>query len=436
MANLVFRDVSSLVKATVCGDYSSLRSTTVLRQNMTPTSRAPLAAVFLCGLVCLGANGAVRNRTEDLPIVFPDDNVANGGVGGVRLPPRTARRLIDVAPPPTHSGIPESLLFRMRDVRNYSDFVSQFLEGYPEVTAVDSFEGGPGILGKKGPVGGSAGAAAAVPNPEPGTCLPSKQLVEFPKPSDPTIILWPPCTRVPRCGGCCPSSILKCAPTKTSNVTFKVIKAQYPEPGASKFNFVGHEIVTLEKHDKCGCECKERPSDCNALQQYHECRCVCRNNKDMDACSGPAMLWDHRDCRCKCRDYAECSSGFFYNVRTCRCEQLVRSRIGSRILQPLPKLYGPYTDNRENIQSRSYRNLDLVAADDYSRAYTDVRAPPVRLDVTPGSTSTHRTISSSTLPQWRQRSTLGPRSTPFQRLGVVTTTDAGSTTGRRGARST
>lgn len=105
LANLVFRDVSGLVKATVCGDYSSLRSTTVLRQNMTPTSRAPLAAVFLCGLVCLGANGAVRNRTEDLPIVFPDDNVANGGVGGVRLPPRTARRLIDVAPPPTHSGV-------------------------------------------------------------------------------------------------------------------------------------------------------------------------------------------------------------------------------------------------------------------------------------------------------------------------------------------
>lgn len=433
MANLVFRNVSSLGKVTCFGD-SSLRSTTVLRQSMTPsTARAPLA-LFLCGLVCLSVNGAVRNRTEDLPIVFPDDNVASDGVGGVRLPPRTARRLVDVAPPPTSSGIPESLLFRMRDVRNYSDFVSQFLEGYPDITAVDTFEQGPGILGKKGPVGGG-GAAAAVPNPEPGTCLPSKQLVEFPKPSDPSIILWPPCTRVPRCGGCCPSSILKCAPTKTSNVTFKVIKAQYPEPGASKFNFVGHEIVTLEKHDKCGCECKERPSDCNALQQYTECRCVCRNTRDMEACSGPEMLWDHRDCRCKCRDYAECSSGFFYNVRSCRCEQLSRSRIGSRILQPLPKLYGPYTDNRENLQSRSFRNLDLVAADDYSRAYTDVRVPPVRRqqDVTTGSASPYRTLPSSTLPQWRQRSTLGPRSTPFQRLDAVTTTGSRSTTRRRNA---
>lgn len=47
----------------------------------------------------------MRNRTEDLPIVFPDDNVASDGVGGVRLPPRTARRLVDVAPPPTRSGV-------------------------------------------------------------------------------------------------------------------------------------------------------------------------------------------------------------------------------------------------------------------------------------------------------------------------------------------
>ncbi|KAH8041572.1 hypothetical protein HPB51_017017 [Rhipicephalus microplus] len=408
-----------------------------------------------------------------------------------------------------------------------------------------------------------AGSSASVPNPEPGTCLPSKQLVEFPKPTDPSIILWPPCTRVPRCGGCCPSTILKCAPTKTSNVTFKVIKAQYPEPGASKFNFVGHEIVTLEKHDKCSCECKERPADCNALQQYSECRCVCRNNNEMLSCHGPGVVWDPRDCRCKCRDYAECSTGFYYNTRTCRCmlaflharlpvevpsiergsngtalfssfflfskplrsfeiqpvikaqypepgaskfnfvgheivtlekhdkcsceckerptdcnalqqysecrcvcrnnnemlscngpsvvwdprdcrckcrdyaecstgfyyntrtcsvpptatmaqwhnggmlaqlwhqlaqhstilnrasklmnesthecEQLGRSRIASRIRQPLPRLYAPYTDNRENLQSRSYRNLDLIVGDDYSRPYTDSEhAPTVR----------------------------------------------------------
>ncbi|XP_050038578.1 uncharacterized protein [Dermacentor andersoni] len=384
----------------------------------------------LCGPLWPGASGVVRNRTEDLPIVFPDDdNVASAGDDATPLTTRTARRLPD--PPFARSkGIPDSILFRMRDVKNLTDFVSQFLEGYPgsrtkEVKSVvslqtdatvDGFEGPPSILGKKGPVGGSS---SSVPNPEPGTCLPTKQLVEFPKPSDPSIILWPPCTRVPRCGGCCPSTILKCAPTKTTNVTFKVIKAQYPEPGASKFNFVGHEIVTLEKHDKCSCECKEQPTDCNALQQYNECRCVCRNNNEMLSCNGPGMVWDPRDCRCKCRDYAECSTGFYYNTRSCRCEQLGRSRIAPRIRQPLPRLYAPYTDNRENVQSRSYRNLDLFIGDDYSRPYTDAEhAPTVRRDLSTKTTATSRSSSSSATtvppsavtPRSLQRSTATPRS--------------------------
>ncbi|XP_070391201.1 uncharacterized protein [Dermacentor albipictus] len=384
----------------------------------------------LCGPLWPGASGVVRNRTEDLPIVFPDDdNVASASDDATPLTTRTARRLPD--PPFARSkGIPDSILFRMRDVKNLTDFVSQFLEGYPVSrtkkvksvvslqtdATVDGFEGPPSILGKKGPVGGSS---SSVPNPEPGTCLPTKQLVEFPKPSDPSIILWPPCTRVPRCGGCCPSTILKCAPTKITNVTFKVIKAQYPEPGASKFNFVGHEIVTLEKHDKCSCECKERPSDCNALQQYNECRCVCRNNNEMLSCNGPGMVWDPRDCRCKCRDYAECSTGFYYNTRSCRCEQLGRSRIAPRIRQPLPRLYAPYTDNRENVQSRSYRNLDLFIGDDYSRPYTDAEhAPTVRRDLSTKTTASSRSSSSSATtaspsavtPRSPQRSTATPRS--------------------------
>lgn len=392
-----------------------------------------LLVLHLCGPLWPVASGVVRNRTEDLPIVFPDDdNVASDTT---TLTTRTARRLPE--PPFARSkGVPDSILFRMRDVRNLTDFVSQFLEGYPD-PAVHGFEEAPSILGKKGPVGGSS---ASVPNPEPGTCLPSKQLVEFPKPTDPSIILWPPCTRVPRCGGCCPSTILKCAPTKTSNVTFKVIKAQYPEPGASKFNFVGHEIVTLEKHDKCSCECKERPADCNALQQYSECRCVCRNNNEMLSCHGPGVVWDPRDCRCKCRDYAECSTGFYYNTRTCRCEQLGRSRIASRIRQPLPRLYAPYTDNRENLQSRSYRNLDLIVGDDYSRPYTDSEhAPTVRRDLSTKTTS--RTSSaveaspSKTTPQTQQRSTVSPAPSHVQRLNSTAT---GSTTrstlrSRRGA---
>ncbi|CAN8006636.1 unnamed protein product [Ixodes hexagonus] len=366
------------------------------------------------------ADAAGRNRTtEDLPIVFPDDNTA----AETAPPPRRAR-VNDASGfgPPARNEIPESLLFSMRNVRNLTDFVSQFLEGYQDVST-DGFGESPSILGKKGPAG-----AAAVPNPEPGTCIPSKQLVEFPKPTDPTVILWPPCTRVPRCGGCCPSSILKCAPTKTTNVTFKVIKAQYPEQGASKFNFMGHEIVTLERHDKCGCECKEKPSDCNAMQDYQECRCICRNANQMQLCTDPGVFWDHRECRCKCKDYAECSTGFYYNVRSCRCEQLSRSRIDSRIL-PLPKLYAPYTDNRENQQSRSYRNLDILApADDYSRPYANTHFTAAKRDTSasvlrartetslPSTTTSRTSLSTSRASSRNLTSTSSVPSTPRSAL--------------------
>lgn len=63
--------------------------------------------LHLCGPLWLGASGVVRNRTEDLPIVFPDDdNVASAG-DATPLTTRTARRLPD--PPFVRSkGVSES----------------------------------------------------------------------------------------------------------------------------------------------------------------------------------------------------------------------------------------------------------------------------------------------------------------------------------------
>lgn len=374
------------------------------------TSGTVKACVFLL-LVTLGkvdVAAPVRNRTEDLPIVFPDENVP----AGAPSPRREVRNdSFGSGRTSSQNKIPESLLFRMRDVKNLTDFVSQFLEGYQSVASVDDLGESPSILGKKGPVGGQAS------DPEPGTCIPSKELVEFPKPTDPTIILWPPCTRVPRCGGCCPSSILKCAPTKTTNVTYKVIKAQYPEQGASKFNFVGHEMVTVVKHEKCGCECKEKPSDCNQMQDYQECRCICRNANQMRLCTAPGMFWDNRECRCKCKDFAECSTGFFFNVRTCRCDQLTaRARIGPRVL-PLPKMFAPYTDNRENVQSRSYRNLDILSHDEYSGTFNNAHiATTVKRDTARASSraqtlSTSSSASSSSTSPSQTSSTLRSSST-------------------------
>ncbi|XP_064482159.1 uncharacterized protein LOC135394967 isoform X2 [Ornithodoros turicata] len=356
--------------------------------------RAASETVILCCvcflLVHLESVEAHRNRTEGLPVVFPDDNESVGGStrNGGRGRPSTR---VNNPQHQTHSEIPDSLLYRMRNVRNLTDFVSQFLDGYNELGADDSSGELPSILGKKGP------GAVNIPDPEPGNCMPTKQLVEFPKPTDPSTILWPPCTRVTRCGGCCPSAILTCTPTKTTNMTYKVIKAQYPKPGATKFNFIGHEIVTLERHDRCGCECKQKPSDCNRMQRYEECRCLCRNTADMENCQGASVVWDHTVCRCMCRDYSECSTGFYYNPRSCKCETLRRARLSARVL-PLPKLVSPYTDNRESEQTRNHF-LDMAAHDDVPRHLSPLQlssgaTSADHSDLRPNSTSIRPTVAS------------------------------------------
>jgi len=40
--------------------------------------------------------------------------------------------------------------------------------------------------------------------------------------AQPGVILYPPCTRVMRCGGCCGHDALECVPTRVQSVTVKV----------------------------------------------------------------------------------------------------------------------------------------------------------------------------------------------------------------------
>lgn len=102
------------------------------------TSGTVKACVFLL-LVTLGkvdVAAPVRNRTEDLPIVFPDENVP----AGAPSPRREVRNdSFGSGRTSSQNEIPESLLFRMRDVKNLTDFVSQFLEGYR--TYQEAFQG-------------------------------------------------------------------------------------------------------------------------------------------------------------------------------------------------------------------------------------------------------------------------------------------------------
>ncbi|GIX95369.1 PDGF_2 domain-containing protein [Caerostris extrusa] len=159
------------------------------------------------------------------------------------------------------------------------------------------------------------------------------QIVEFERPYDPSLVIWPVCTRVRRCGGCCSSKLLHCVPTKTSTITLKVIKARYPHPGAEMLELEGYENVRMEQHDRCACQCRQEERDCTSEQIYQPatCRCVCRNHHEAVRCKQPDHFWDMKDCTCKCRHHLECSTGSVFNNSSCKevlvkpsCTEIIR----------------------------------------------------------------------------------------------------------------
>jgi hypothetical protein len=53
-------------------------------------------------------------------------------------------------------------------------------------------------------------------------CEPRYVTVMIEKDPNPNVLLWPPCTRVQRCSGCCPTDVLVCEPIMTEMVSLKV----------------------------------------------------------------------------------------------------------------------------------------------------------------------------------------------------------------------
>ncbi|XP_022245753.1 vascular endothelial growth factor A-like isoform X2 [Limulus polyphemus] len=217
---------------------------------------------------------------DDEAIVFPESN---------------NRTYIDL----NKIQIPESILIRLKDVKNSTEFITRFLISIP-------LQGRLGTIFSANELAPSAG------------CEPESQIVELPKPVDPLIVIWPTCTRIKKCGGCCPSTLLECVPKKTSKLSLKVLKAKYSKAGDETFQFQSFEVLKLDVHEKCSCECKEKPSDCTSQQTYRadECRCMCTNHESSESC-GENQIWDSKDCGCKCKNYLNCSTGFYFNPRSC-----------------------------------------------------------------------------------------------------------------------
>ncbi|XP_076357224.1 uncharacterized protein LOC143250491 isoform X6 [Tachypleus tridentatus] len=239
---------------------------------------------------------------DDEAIVFPESNTRTSiDSNNVQRSEQPFDLLRSSSGSQRKKEIPESILIKLKDVKNVTEFMKHFLTRIP-------------LQDELAP---SAG------------CEPESQIVELPKPVDPLTVIWPPCTRIKKCGGCCPSTLLECVPKQTSKLSVKVIKAKYPKAGAETFEFQSFEVVKLEVHEKCSCECKEKRFDCSSQQTYKadECRCVCMNHMSSENC-GDNQIWDSKDCSCKCKNYSNCSTGFYFNPESCRCDVIVLSRIG------------------------------------------------------------------------------------------------------------
>lgn len=219
----------------------------------------------------------------------------------------------------TNMTIPLDLIQEINEVGDLNEITRRFVEGdgqvYPDSSILtDRF---------------ADGERNAAIRPKSAACMPELQTVKLATSLDASILYIPQCTRIERCGGCCSHHLLSCQPIETEPVSFSVLKTQYV--GGKNLKLVGKEIVVLEKHTKCKCDCKVRPEDCNIYQVYKkpECRCACTNTDEEKKCyrKNQTKLWDPQLCSCVCREVAECSTGFQFDPIECRCAPVpIRSR--------------------------------------------------------------------------------------------------------------
>lgn len=160
-----------------------------------------------------------------------------------------------------------------------------------------------------------SGAAPGVDIAIPAGCQPElvKVPIEVGNLSRPAFI-YPTCTRLNRCGGCCSHHLLSCLPTHTNTVRKAVIMIDMESGDDSRLE------MELEEHAACACSCTVQEQHCTDLQMYvpGECRCVCREQLQCP----PDKVWDPVTCTCICaRTEGECTTGLYYSQKSCRCEK-------------------------------------------------------------------------------------------------------------------
>nr|CAD7409739.1 unnamed protein product [Timema poppensis] len=239
--------------------------------------------------------------------------------------------------------IPLDLIMRLSSLESYTDLQSFIDEESLGSNSLDT------SLANRF---GEGDERKAVLSPKPATCKPESRTVPLTNSMDPSLFYFPTCTRVDLCGGCCSSELLSCQPTQTEILNYQVIVTQYD--GGAQLKYKGKEIVSVEQHLKCKCDCtvKEKVGldhysgarettsvryrfsnanqDCTRLQEYRagECRCVCLNVDDERKCNADndTKLWDSNNCVCACRENKECSTGLYFDQNSCKCAEIPQRR--------------------------------------------------------------------------------------------------------------
>lgn len=156
--------------------------------------------------------------------------------------------------------------------------------------------------------------------PTPALCATELQTVKLIESSEANVAYFPTCTRLKRCSGCC-QKFFSCTPTKTETKTFTLQKSRY-NFASRKFELEGKELVVVDEHLQCRCECSVRPEHCNPYQLYDksECKCTCKNNDERKKCNeDDRKIWDAQACQCRCRNVTECTTGSYFEMNQCRC---------------------------------------------------------------------------------------------------------------------
>ena len=125
--------------------------------------------------------------------------------------------------------------------------------------------------------------------------------------------LYPDCTRLARCSGCCSHPLLSCRPTETENILLDLILVDTVNQT--------DKIVTanLTEHKACGCQCAVQEVHCSPAQYYvpEECSCRCRARTDCRLHSRNS-LWDETSCSCRCSRELDCPTGTIFSFKSCR----------------------------------------------------------------------------------------------------------------------